>query len=121
MLVQGGAWVPPVVGDNCHNAIDVTIYCEGSEPLGACCDMTVTDDAGEAVCRDVPRVNCNTPELWREGETCASVCIGGANDGQPCTRAIDCPDGDCPGPFPAAGRDDRPARAPRPLSGDGII
>ncbi len=97
-----GFWQPVDPAADCHPALDITIYCEGSPPIGACCDMVWTDDAGEAVCRDVPQMNCLTPELWRQGATCTSVCIGGPNDGANCTRHVDCPGGTCGGPFERA-------------------
>ena len=36
----------------------MSITCNGEPPIGACCDMYLTDENGEAVCRDVPQVNC---------------------------------------------------------------
>jgi len=102
MRWDGNNWVPAVLGDGCYDALNLTVYCEGDAPLGACCDMVVTDEQGDSVCREVPLSNCNSPALWREGASCESVCVGGTNDGQPCTRLVDCPGGDCPGPFPAA-------------------
>lgn len=96
---DGSQWRYLDLAADCHSAFDITIICAGSPPVGACCDMVLTDEGNNAVCRDVPEMNCPSPDLWREGETCESVCIGGGNDGQPCTRQADCPDGECPGPF----------------------
>lgn len=64
---------------NYHGGMQVTITCAGEPPRGACCDMYQTDAFGEAVCRDVPRMNCAFPwngsllrPDWMEGETCAN-------------------------------------------------
>jgi hypothetical protein len=68
--------VPPTAG--LQGALNVTIFCEGEAPTGACCDMFFTDPEGEAVCRVVPEMNCAFPPrfattlrpFWEEGETC---------------------------------------------------
>ncbi|MBI1825421.1 MAG: hypothetical protein HY287_05655 [Planctomycetes bacterium] len=44
--------------DNLVQAFDVTITCAGPAPTGACCDLIQRDENGEAVCRDVPLMNC---------------------------------------------------------------
>ncbi len=49
----------PVPGSG--HAVDLTIMCAGDAPTGACCDMVFTDEAGEAVCREVPQMNCAWP------------------------------------------------------------
>ncbi|MBI3836299.1 MAG: hypothetical protein HY287_18425, partial [Planctomycetes bacterium] len=49
--------------DNLQEAFDITITCVGSPPVGACCDMFVLDDNGEAVCRQVPQMNCPFPPV----------------------------------------------------------
>jgi len=81
-----------------YAAIDVTIFCEGSPPVGACCDMIFIEDGtclggenagrscthdfdcgargsicvGDSVCYDnMPQMNCPF-ERWLEGETCKS-------------------------------------------------
>ncbi len=56
---------------------DVTIVCVGSPPVGACCDMFLLDDAGEAVCREVPEMNCPASNVfprveWVGGASCDS-------------------------------------------------
>ncbi len=92
-------WEPWEGAPQCWGGFDVTLYCEGAPPVGACCDMVLTDDEGEAVCRELPEMNCPFPAMWREGAACESVCIGGEKDGEACTRQADCPGGGCPGPF----------------------
>lgn len=59
------------------DALNLTIICAGPAPRGACCDMYFTDDNGEAVCREVPKMNCPWPPPsstlhpdWVEGATC---------------------------------------------------
>ncbi len=54
---------------------------------------------GDSVCRERAQMNCAFPDLWQENSVCESTCDGGNRDGQPCTRQVDCPGGDCPGPF----------------------
>lgn len=63
-------------------------------------DSDCTDGrcVGDAVCRELPEMNCPFPELWQEGAVCKSACIGGENDTLSCTRQADCPGGICPGP-----------------------
>jgi hypothetical protein len=101
MAYTDGEWQGEAAGGACWSGFELTILCDGSPPPGACCDMLLTDSAGEAVCRDgLAEMNCPFPVLWEEGASCGSTCIGGANDGNPCTRQADCPGGWCPGPFP---------------------
>lgn len=97
---QAGRWQVDDFGPECHAGLDVLITCEGGPPAGACCDTVQADQAGDAVCRNLPHMNCAVPESWREGEGCEAVCAGGDRDGQPCTRQVDCPGGVCDGPFP---------------------
>jgi hypothetical protein len=83
-----GEWVQVVGTSQCWGGFDVTIYCEGSPPMGACCDMVLTDDR---TCIGGPN----------DGSACLSnrdcrVCIGGERDGQRCSAPWDCPDGECP-------------------------
>jgi len=68
-----------IPGSGIHSAFDLTITCAGSPPVGACCDMALTDANGEAVCREVPRMNCPSPwpqwsstlqPSWVEGASC---------------------------------------------------
>jgi len=99
MVRENNVWVRKKVGDDCYNAINFKVFCEGTAPVGACCDMVFTDENGEASCNDVAQMNCQTPDLWEEGATCESICSGGDRHGQPCTRHVDCPGGTCPGPF----------------------
>ena len=60
-------------------AANLAITCAGAVPIGACCDMALTDVNGEAVCREVPQMNCPWPwpqwnwslqPQWIEGATC---------------------------------------------------
>ena len=89
-------------------SLDVTIYCEGTPTIGACCDMIYPDEQGEAVCRELPRRNCATAinnsfsALWVGNRECLDQCVGGTRNGLDCTRQADCPGGECPGPFPLA-------------------
>lgn len=51
----------------------VVVYCAGEPADGACCDMFNTDENGDSVCRELPRMNC--PNLgphpgWMEGAVC---------------------------------------------------
>ncbi|MGB2986925.1 MAG: hypothetical protein WBE26_13720, partial [Phycisphaerae bacterium] len=94
---NGSEWVTGPFPGQTYAAFDVTIWCEGVPAIGACCDMILTDEDGEAVCRELPEMNCGFPQLWREGKSCESVCEGGENDGQPCTRQADCPGYNCAG------------------------
>ncbi|MGB2986198.1 MAG: hypothetical protein WBE26_09975, partial [Phycisphaerae bacterium] len=111
---DGTRWVPENLGDLIYAAFDVTIVCEGSPPMGACCDMVLTENrvcvggendgnpcvtnthcpngqcVGESVCREVPEMNCGFPKLWRIGETCGAACYRGKNDGLDCTDDTDC-------------------------------
>ncbi len=96
---RDGRWQPAVSGGYCWAGFELTIFCEGQPPTGACCDMYFTDEENEAICRELPQMNCAFPELWEEGGFCLSECEGGEHDGKPCSRQTDCPGGDCPGPF----------------------
>ncbi len=101
MAYDDGAWNSEAAGGACWSGFELTIFCDASPTPGACCDMVLTDEVGEAVCRDgVAQMNCAFPELWEEGAMCGSICENGANDGDPCMRQADCPGGWCPGPFP---------------------
>ena len=104
-----GQWeFAPFADPDLYAAFDLTIYCASGPPVGACCDMIQTDEAGESVCRDVPRHNCaptiddERSALWVENRPCEDTCVGGTRDEMPCTRQADCPEGECPGPFPFA-------------------
>ncbi|MGB2984543.1 MAG: hypothetical protein WBE26_01560, partial [Phycisphaerae bacterium] len=111
---DGTRWVSDDLGDVIYAAFDISIICEGSPPMGACCDMVLTEDracmggendgdtctadsdcsdgkcVGESVCREVPEMNCGFPELWRIGETCGAACYLGKNDGLDCIDDTDC-------------------------------
>ena len=83
---------------NAEDALNLTIFCDGPAPVGACCDMYVTEcvegpSAGrpcganddcvapghcEVVCRELPLVNCPFPRpgselrpTWQEGDACS--------------------------------------------------
>ena len=100
-VYNGATWDVRTAAENCYAAFDITLICEGSPPLGACCDMVFLDDEFESVCRDgLAEMNCPFPELWQQGDVCEGVCVGGSNPGAPCTRQVDCKGGDCDGPFP---------------------
>jgi hypothetical protein len=102
MVHRDGVWGAPLsFGGQCWSGFEFTVYCEGQPPAGSCCDMIMVDEEGDSVCRDgLPEFNCPFPELWEQGAVCASVCEGGTADGEPCTRQVDCPLGECPGPLP---------------------
>ena len=80
------------------SAFEISLICDGAAPVGACCDMFVTDENGESVCRDVAEMNCPFPPpgtsllpKWRVGDTCASMPFD-----PPCGRAACCgADGVC--------------------------
>ena len=111
---ERSAWTALEGDESCWLGFDVTLYCEGSPPVGACCDMILTDDdecvggsrhgnacandydcprgkcVGDSVCRELPQMNCAFPELWTQGAHCGPVCVGGGNDGEHCTVDADC-------------------------------
>ncbi len=71
-VFQDGSWtVAPFPDDWLYYAIQTSITCAGAAPAGACCDMYFPDEEGDAVCRDVPEMNCPFPR-WIEGVTCDS-------------------------------------------------
>ncbi len=122
---DGTRWNSGPLTGRPYAATNVTIHCAGSPPTGSCCDMAVTENrvcvagdnhgascisrtdcpggtcVGDAVCRDdLSQMNCATgtlSELWVPGGVCEGVCVGGDNDGAPCTRQIDCPGRECVG------------------------
>ncbi len=68
-----------------QGSFDVTIFCAGEAPLGACCDTLFPASDGQPVCRDVPRLNCPLGR-WQEAMSCAtdpfeSVCGPVVRDG----------------------------------------
>ena len=101
-----GQWTTVAGLETCWRALDITLYCDGQPPVGACCDMVLVDSDGESVCREHPRMNCPFPELWVEGAHCGPVCEGGDNDAQLCASNDDCPDGSCVGSFCLGGDND---------------
>ncbi len=44
-----------------YAGFSVAITCAGPAPVGACCDMFITDENGDSVCRQVTEVNCPFP------------------------------------------------------------
>jgi hypothetical protein len=130
---DSGEWVPEEGESGCWGGFDITLYCAGPPPEGACCDMVLGDCVGgddngkgctinadcadpgqcEAVCRELPEMNCSswwvdTPLLWAEGGRCGPVCDAGGSVGERCSDDNDCPDGSCIGSFcdcgPSAGQ-----------------
>ncbi len=85
--VGRGAWTAVEGDERCWLGFDVTLFCEGTPPIGACCDMILTKDA----CSGGP--NAGDPcSQWYD----CRVCVGGPNDGNPCRFDSHCPEGDCP-------------------------
>ncbi len=110
-----GQWVPEEGHSNCWGGFDVTLYCEGPPPKGACCDMYMRECAGggddgrhceastdcaepgtcESVCRQLPEINCSSwwddkPLLWASGGHCGPVCLDSPNAGDSCVADADC-------------------------------
>ncbi len=108
-------WLPEQGLSGCYGGFDVTLYCAGPPPDGACCDMLMGeclggDDDGkrctinahcadpgkcEAVCRQLPETNCSawwndTPTLWADGGQCGPVCMDSPNAGESCEDDADC-------------------------------
>jgi len=80
-LGDSGCSIVPAddLGTGIHGAFSLTITCGGPAPVGACCDMYMTDPNGEAVCRQVPETNCAFPPrfsalqpAWVPGATCGA-------------------------------------------------
>ena len=44
-------------GTGVHSALHLTVTCAGPAPKGACCDMFLLDEDGEAVCRQLAEIN----------------------------------------------------------------
>ncbi len=96
---EPGPTIIDVPGAGVHAAFDLAITCDGPAPLGACCDMFITDPAGDAVCRAVPQTNCPFPPrfsalgpAWVQGAACAPDPF----TPQPCGKAACCkPDDSC--------------------------
>jgi len=106
LAFNSATWSPHPGPSTCWQAFDITLYCEGRPPVGACCDMIVRDAGGEAVCRELPEMNCPFPTLWTEGGHCGHVCDGGDYDAQSCASNDDCPNGLCVGSFCFGGDND---------------
>lgn len=94
-VFRNDTWEVVDLGIACHAAFDVTVYCAGPPPLGACCDTVLVENAtcvrgadagqpcnldyqcggfgtacvGDAVCREVAGVNCQFGR-WAPGVAC---------------------------------------------------
>jgi len=90
-----------VPGQGVHAALDVTITCAGAAPVGACCDMNITQCNGgpndgavcSGKCSNSVNTGCTLNSDCLEGGTCASnidcnLCSGGSLDGSPCDSLI---------------------------------
>ncbi|MBI1825900.1 MAG: hypothetical protein HY287_16210 [Planctomycetes bacterium] len=87
--------IPEIISppDSLQEGFDVTITCAGTPPVGACCDMYDLDNNGDAVCREVPQMNCPFPPVgndiaqpkWMQGAACDSSPFP-----QPCGVAACC-------------------------------
>ena len=108
------AWTTVDGNESCWLGFDLTLFCEGTPPIGACCDMILTENVGciggfnhgnvcandfdcprgkcvgDSVCRELPEMNCAFPERWREGYRCRPVCVGGGNHGELCSNDLEC-------------------------------
>ncbi len=86
-----GSWVPVDFGGSCHSGVEVTIFCEGPAPTGACCDLLV-QEAPTCVGGTFPDVPCGR----NEDCTCLPACVDGT-----CDTAVTftCLDGDRKGAF----------------------
>jgi hypothetical protein len=87
-----------------HAGVNLTITCAGQLPAGACCDMGFTDQNGDAVCREVPQMNCPWPPrfsplqpAWVAGAAChpdpfgihpcgVAACCYGDQQGDECSN-----------------------------------
>ncbi len=77
---DGAAWSSrEFSGAFFNGSLDVSVFCDGPPPMGACCDMYQLDAEGEAVCREVPAANCPYPgpgsdllPVWKAGATCGT-------------------------------------------------
>lgn len=96
---EEGGWVLKAINTPFADAVfSTSVLCEGQAPIGACCDMFQLDEAGEAVCRDLPRINCVYPPRgsgllppWQEGASCAAEPFDPPCGAAACCRA----DGQC--------------------------
>jgi hypothetical protein len=91
--------LPEVLGLGILGAFDLTITCAGAAPVGACCDMFITDENNDSVCREVPKTNCPYPERFTAGRPVwvpGDVCVPDPFTPHPCGQAACCkPDGGC--------------------------
>ncbi|UCC30027.1 MAG: hypothetical protein JSU86_17740 [Phycisphaerales bacterium] len=72
MVFGNGTWQTaefPNWPRQCWEAFELTIFCAGSPPPGACCDTVFADEFGEAVCRSMPQMNC-PKRRWIEDVEC---------------------------------------------------
>jgi len=95
---DGDTWKAELPATGVHGGMQITLTCADACPVGACCDQYLRDENNEAVCRDVPYINCpfppkdsNLKPAWKEGVPC-HVCEGGNRDGEPCRSDSDCGD-----------------------------
>ncbi len=81
LIDPSGQCTPQIPPSPLVGIFHTSITCAGSLPAGACCDMAITDENGDAVCREVPQMNCPWPwppfdstdqPSWVEGATCDS-------------------------------------------------
>jgi hypothetical protein len=75
-VYDGASWSVTVPTDGLPGAFYAVAYCAGHPPSGACCDMYL-GDYGDAVCRELPQMNCPSAPAgstqqpsWQEGAAC---------------------------------------------------
>jgi len=93
----------PILPAGLHGGLQITLTCAGACPVGACCDQYVRDENNEAVCRNLPKINCPFPPKgsalkppWAENVSC-KVCNGGTRNGDSCVSDADCAIAACDG------------------------
>ncbi|MBI3834169.1 MAG: hypothetical protein HY287_07565 [Planctomycetes bacterium] len=99
VLQADGTWQSRQLdADRAFAAFAVSLWCEGDAPKGACCDMYLTDAQGDAVCRDVPFINCAYPgpdsplrPAWKPSQICGPNTFNPPCGAAACCRA----DGTC--------------------------
>lgn len=124
-MVTNPDWeLAPPPDPNAHVGFDVTLHCAGDPPLGACCDMYVTDDGvcgsetkrcvggeydgdvcyedidckGDPRCADLPQMNCTFPPRgsgYLPEWQSGELCRECYGLGTPCDTDEDCSDGFC--------------------------
>jgi len=99
----GDTWETEFPVTNAHGAFQITLTCAGACPIGACCDQFVRDENNDAICRDLPKINCPFPPkdsqlkpAWAADVSC-NACSGGLRDGLPCQSDTDCEASACVG------------------------